>query len=199
MKSYGHLKFLGRLLWWLSREYHNAANVNLTVSAAMLDELSSKGFQRMELWRPAVDTLKYSPAHRCQEMRQRMSTKGIDAPLLLTVSRLAPEKNVCFLAEVMKRNPSASLAVVGDGPQRSELEERFAGLNTRFMGYLVGDDLAKAYASADAFVYASETETMGNVVLEAMASGIPVMAPVHAESRASLRTKFLGFSSIPVM
>ncbi|MBV9123892.1 MAG: glycosyltransferase, partial [Planctomycetes bacterium] len=66
---------------------------------------------------------------------------------------------------------------VGDGPQRADLEQRFAGTNTHFAGYLKGEKLAAAYASADAFVYASETETMGNVILEAMACGAAVVAP----------------------
>src|SRR5262249_58545562 len=81
--------------------------------------------------------------------------------------------------------PGVCLAVVGDGPQRAELERRFEGLDVRFQGYLRGEELAAAYASADAFVYASETETMGNVVLEAMACGCPVVAP-HAGCVPSL-------------
>jgi glycosyltransferase involved in cell wall biosynthesis len=100
-----------------------------------------------------------------------------DRPLLLTVSRLAPEKNVGFLADVLRALPGTRLAVVGDGPQRAELERRFAGLDATFVGYLKGEELAAAYASADAFVYASEMETLGNVVLEAMAAGCPVVAP----------------------
>src|SRR5215472_12447976 len=112
-------------------------------------------------------------------MRARLSNGQAHRPLLLTVSRLAPEKNVGFLADVLDRFPDAALAVVGDGPQRSELEQHFAGKNAHFVGYLKGAELAAAYASADAFVYASETETMGNVVLEAMASGCALVAP-HA-------------------
>ena len=105
--------------------------------------------------------------------------------MLLTVSRLAPEKNVDFLAEVLPAFPDACLAIVGDGPARPQLEQRFRGLDARFVGYLKGEELAAAYASADAFVYASETETMGNVVLEAMACGCPVVAPRggHSQSR----------------
>src|SRR5262249_28842456 len=97
--------------------------------------------------------------------------------LLLTVSRLAPEKNVGFLAEVLRRLPGACLAIVGDGPTRSALEQQFAGTDSRVLGYLKGEELAAAYASADAFVYASETETMGNVILEAMACGRALVAP----------------------
>jgi glycosyltransferase involved in cell wall biosynthesis len=107
----------------------------------------------------------------------RLSGGRPERPLLLTVSRLAPEKNVGFLADVLKSFPNASLAVVGDGPARADLERQFQGLDARFIGYLKGEQLAAAYASADAFVYASETETMGNVVLEAMAAGCAVVAP----------------------
>jgi glycosyltransferase involved in cell wall biosynthesis len=110
-------------------------------------------------------------------MRARLTGDRPNRPLLLTVSRLAPEKNVGFLAGLIQQFPEACLAIVGDGPQRAELERMFNGLDVRFLGYLRGEELAAAYASADAFVYASETETMGNVVLEAMACGSAVVAP----------------------
>jgi glycogen synthase len=96
--------------------------------------------------------------------------------LLLTASRLAPEKNTRFLSEILDRVPAARLGIVGDGPERPALERRFARHPVQFTGCLIGSELAEAYASADVFVYASETETMGNVILEAMASGLPVVA-----------------------
>jgi glycosyltransferase involved in cell wall biosynthesis len=95
------------------------------------------------------------------------------------------EKNVSFLREVLCRCPDITLAIVGDGPYRASLEHQFAGLDVNFMGYFQGQDLVEAYATADAFIYASETETMGNVVLEAMASGQCVIAP-HALGVRSL-------------
>src|SRR5262249_12918170 len=110
-------------------------------------------------------------------MRHRLLGGRTDRRLLLTVSRLAPEKNVGFLADVVGACPDACLAIVGDGPARVDLERRFKGTDTCFLGYLPREELASAYASADAFVYASEMETMGNVVLEAMACGCPVVAP----------------------
>jgi glycosyltransferase involved in cell wall biosynthesis len=140
-------------------------------------ELERRGFQRVRFWPPAVDGSLFHPRQHSPAMRDRLSRGQADRQLLLTVSRLAPEKNVGFLADVLDRFPNACLAVVGDGPQRAELERRFAGRNAHFVGYLKGAELAAAYASADAFVYASETETMGNVVLEAMASGCAVVAP----------------------
>jgi glycosyltransferase involved in cell wall biosynthesis len=177
VKRYRALKPLSLLLWWLTRHYHNRADLNLTVSSAMLDDLVARGFQRVRYWPPAVDATLFHPDARSAGMRARLSGGNPDRTLLLTVSRLAPEKNVEFLAEVLARLPGACLAIVGDGPHRPALEARFAGLDARFFGYLKGGDLAAAYASADAFVYASETETMGNVVLEAMACGCPVVAP----------------------
>lgn len=176
-KRYRGLKPLSSLVWWLTRAYHNRADLNLTVSSAMRDDLIRRGFERVELWPPAVDSDLYHPARRSPGMRERLSGGRPERKLLLTVSRLAPEKNVSFLAGVLKQLPDACLAIVGDGPARPSLEQEFAGLDARFIGYLKGDELAAAYASADAFVYASETETMGNVVLEAMACGQPVVAP----------------------
>lgn len=176
VKQYSGLRRLSRVLWWLTRSYHNTAHRNLTVSSAMAEDLRCRGFERIALWPPAVDSALYSPDRRHAAMRRRLCGIHQESPLLLTVSRLACEKNVSFLTEVLRRVPEATLAIVGDGPQRSQLERRFARYKAQFVGYLHGEELAAAYASADAFVYASETETMGNVVLEAMASGLPVIA-----------------------
>ncbi len=177
VKQYGLLRPLSHVLWWLMKEYHNRADLNLTVSSVMQEDLARRGFRRVRFWPPAVDGRLFTPAARSPEMRARLANGHAGKKLLLTVSRLAPEKNVGFLADVLDRVPDACLAVVGDGPQRPELERRFAGKNAHFVGYLKGAELAAAYASADAFVYASEMETMGNVVLEAMASGCPLVAP----------------------
>jgi glycosyltransferase involved in cell wall biosynthesis len=177
VKQYKVLRPLSALLWWMMREYHNRADVNLTVSKQAQELLTERGFRRVRFWPPAVDGRLFHPDRRSAEMRARLAGPYADKRLLLTVSRLAPEKNVDFLAGVLDRFPDACLAVVGDGPARADLERRFAGKNAHFVGYLKGVELAQAYASADAFVYASETETMGNVVLEAMACGTPVVAP----------------------
>lgn len=179
VKGYKALRPLSALIWWLMKEYHNRADVNLTVSGIMQTDLVNRGFERVELWPPAVDSDLFHPCRKSVAMRDRLTNGRPERKLLLTVSRLAPEKNVGFIADVLRNFPDACLAIVGDGPARGELERRFQGLDARFIGYLKGEQLASAYASADAFVYASETETMGNVVLEAMACGCPVVAP-HA-------------------
>jgi glycosyltransferase involved in cell wall biosynthesis len=177
VKRYPLMKPLAPVLWWLMRDYHNTADRNLTVSAIMQKDLIARGFERVELWPPAVDCELFDPRRSNVQMRRRLSNGRPERRLLVTVSRLAPEKNVGFLVDVIRQLPDAQLAVVGDGPDRAALERRFAGTNTYFFGYMKGEELATAYASADAFVYASETETMGNVVLEAMAAGLAVAAP----------------------
>jgi glycosyltransferase involved in cell wall biosynthesis len=177
VKKYQLLKPLSVLLWWLMKEYHNRADVNITVSSITQEDLVKRGFRRVRYWPPAVDGRLFHPASKSPEMRARLAKGHPDKKLLLTVSRLAPEKNVAFLADVLDHFPDACLAIVGDGPERAALERRFAGRSANFLGYLKGAELAAAYASADAFVYASEMETMGNVVLEAMASGCAVVAP----------------------
>ncbi|OAI54595.1 hypothetical protein AYO44_03375 [Planctomycetaceae bacterium SCGC AG-212-F19] len=177
VKRYLMLKPLAPILWWLMREYHNQADTNITVSSIMQEDLIRRGFRRVRHWPPAVDAKMFSPQAKSPTMRARLAAGHEDKKVLLTVSRLAPEKNVEFLADVLARLPDTCLAVVGDGPHRAALEQRYAGLNVNFLGYLKGASLAAAYASADAFVYASETETMGNVVLEGMAAGCPVVAP----------------------
>jgi glycosyltransferase involved in cell wall biosynthesis len=177
VKGYPALRPLSAVVWHIMRAYHNRADINLTVSSVTLQELVNRGFRRVRLWPPAVDADVFHPRRKSPAMRARLAGGDPDRPLLLTVSRLAPEKNVGFLADVLDRVPEACLAIVGDGPQRADLERRFAGKRAHFVGYLKGVQLAEAYASADAFVYASETETMGNVVLEAMACGSAVVAP----------------------
>lgn len=197
VRRYGLLRPLGGVLWWLMREYHNCASSNLTVSPPMREELERRGFERVGCWPPAVDSELFHPEQRNVELRSRLSNGRPDRPLLLTVSRLAPEKNVEFLADLMARMPDAGLAVVGDGPQRAALERRFAGLNTTFVGYLRGRELAQAYASSDLFVYASETETMGNVVLEAMAAGRAVVAPAAGGIPSLIRQGETGMLFAP--
>ena len=95
--------------------------------------------------------------------------------VLVSVSRLAKEKNLDELLEPIRRLPRARLAIVGSGPHKEALQEQFAGTNTVFTGYMSGLELAQAYASADVFAFPSRSETLGLVALEAFASGVPVV------------------------
>jgi glycosyltransferase involved in cell wall biosynthesis len=128
------------------------------------------------IWRGGVDAERFHPSRRSVAMRLRLTGGRPDRPLLLYVGRLALEKRVDALHPLLGDLEHAALAIVGDGPERSRLERRFAGTHTVFTGFLEGEDLAAAYASADVFVMPSTTETLGFVVLEAMASGVPVVA-----------------------
>jgi glycosyltransferase involved in cell wall biosynthesis len=162
--------------WTFLRWIHNQADLNLCLSYATRSDLEAHGFQRVKVWSRGVDTGQFHPGHRSAEWRGRLSGGHPDAPLLLFVSRLSPEKRVEWLHPVLNALPGARLAIVGDGPLRPALERTFADTPTVFTGYLHGRDLASAYAAADIFVFPAANETFGNVVLEAMASGLPVVA-----------------------
>jgi len=170
------LGVLSEPLWTYLRWVHNQMDLNLCPSHATQAELEARGFQRLKVWSRGVDTDRFHPRHRTQSWRMRLGGGHPDAPLLLFVSRLSPEKRVEWLRPVLDVVPSARLAIVGDGPARPWLEQRFADTRTVFTGYLHGEDLARAYAAADIFVFPAANETFGNVVLEAMASGLPVVA-----------------------
>jgi glycosyltransferase involved in cell wall biosynthesis len=92
------------------------------------------------------------------------------------VGRLAPEKGIERLKAILREVPGTRLAIVGDGPARRDLEREFAGNATVFTGVLQGEDLAAAYASADAFLFPSTTDTLGLAMIEALASGLPIVA-----------------------
>ena len=109
-------------------------------------------------------------------MRKKLLGKFSDeGELLIYVGRLSAEKQIERIKPVLKALPNARLALVGDGPYRNQLEKIFEGTPTTFVGYLAGEELASAYASGDAFLFPSSTETLGLVLLEAMAAGCPVV------------------------
>eukprot|EP00879_Flechtneria_rotunda_P023746 GHRR01025139.1.p1 GENE.GHRR01025139.1~~GHRR01025139.1.p1 ORF type:complete len:359 (+),score=96.89 GHRR01025139.1:158-1234(+) len=130
----------------------------------------------IDVWQRGVDTDMFNPRHNNAAMRVRMTDGHPEDPLLVYVGRLGAEKNTEALKDILQQVPGARLALVGDGPQRQELEQVLAGMPVKFMGMMKGEELSQAYASADVFVMPSETETLGFVVLEAMASGVPVVA-----------------------
>lgn len=165
------------LLWLFFRTLHNLANLNLAPSRFTQRELQAHNFKRVRVWGRGVDTALFHPARRSREWRERLSGGELRAPLLLYVGRLSVEKRVSWLRPLLDTLPDVRLALVGDGPARAALERLFADTPTTFTGYLRGEALAAAYASADIFVFPAMNETLGNVVLEAMASGLPVVAP----------------------
>jgi glycosyltransferase involved in cell wall biosynthesis len=175
LEHYG-MGMLEPLLWELLKAAHNQARLNLCTSTAMVQELSEKGIQHTDLWQRGVDTELFRPELRQQATRDKLLGGHSDTgKLLLYIGRLSAEKQIERIRPVLEAIPDARLALVGDGPHRQQLEAYFRGLPATFVGYLAGEELASAYASGDAFVFPSSTETLGLVLLEAMAAGCPVV------------------------
>ena len=175
LHHYG-LGVLEGLLWELLKGAHNQAALNLCTSSAMVTELSEHGIERVNLWQRGVDTETFHPDRATPEMRHYLSQGEPASQLLLYVGRLGAEKEIEQIRAILAAIPGTRLAIVGDGPHRAYLESYFAATPTHFVGYLGGEKLAAAYAVADAFVFPSRTETLGLVLLEAMAAGCPVIA-----------------------
>ncbi|MEL6262006.1 MAG: glycosyltransferase [Cyanobacteria bacterium J06626_6] len=171
-----NLGLLEGVLWELLKAMHNNAALNLCTSTAMQAELTAHDIERVEVWQRGVDTDLFRPELRSEEMRSRLSSGHPDAPILIYIGRLSAEKEIDRIKPVLEAIPGARLALVGDGPHREDLEKHFEGTPTNFVGYLAGEELGAAYASADAFIFPSRTETLGLVLLEAMAAGCPVVA-----------------------
>jgi sulfoquinovosyltransferase len=171
--------FLVEPMWAVIRFLHNAATLTLATSEEMRKEMVSFGAaaaSRIKVWRKGVDAELFHPRYASAAWRHTLSGGEPQRPLIVHVGRLGAEKNLPVLRDILQRIPEARLAFVGDGPYRPELEAMFQGTPTVFTGMLSGEDLSAAYASADAVFTPSETETLGFVVLEAMASGTPVVA-----------------------
>ena len=161
--------------WW-TRTLHNRARINLCTSESTRKYLSENGIERLHVWPQGVDTTRFHPKKFSEEWRIKLSGGHPDAPVLLYVGRLGREKSIGSLKEVLRAMPGVRLTLVGDGPARGELEEEFAGMPAVFSGTRRGAELTAAYASADALVFPSTTETLGLAMLEALSSGLPVIA-----------------------
>ncbi|MEL3908757.1 MAG: glycosyltransferase family 1 protein [Treponemataceae bacterium] len=171
-----HFGLLKPLCWWYLRHLHNSAPINFTTSKAMKRLLESKGIHNVRVLPIGLDENMRSSKFKNSEMRNFLSGGEVEKKLLIFVGRLAPEKDVESLLPLIKGNQNLRLAIVGGGPLEEELREKFAGTPTVFTGFLKGEKLAQAFASADAFIFPSTSETLGLVLTEAMASSIPVIA-----------------------
>jgi len=145
------------------RRFHQASGRTMVATSSLMGELRSRGFTNIALWSRGVDAELFRP-----DAEKR---KNNAPPVLLYVGRVAVEKNI---EAFLKIDLPGKKVVVGDGPARRELEERYA--DVYFAGYRQGEELAAMFASADVFVFPSLTDTFGVVMLEAMASGVPVAA-----------------------
>ncbi len=169
------LRFLSEPSRIFLRDVHNQAHVNLCTSVPMVNSARGLGIRRVRLWPKAVDTDLYHPDKRSHAMRVRLTGGHPDAPLMVYVGRLSFEKRLDWLYAPVTQLPDVRLALVGSGPAESVLRERFKDTRTVFTGYMSGSELAAAYASADVFAFPSDTETLGFVAMEAMASGVPAV------------------------
>ncbi len=181
------------IAWDLLRSLHNQAVINLGISEPIAGELRERGVERVEVgWRGGVDTTLFHPRRATAEMRERLTCGQPDAPLVVSVGRLSAEKGLDLLGPMLGALPGVRLAVVGDGPHRQTLEQELAGLPAHFAGYLRGEELAVAVASADVLVFPSQTDTLGLVLLEAMAAGTPVVAANSGGVPSVVRHGFNG-------
>ncbi|WCJ28436.1 D-inositol 3-phosphate glycosyltransferase [Euphorbia peplus] len=170
--------WLVKPMWLVIKFLHRAADLTLVPSVAIGRDLQAArvtAANKIRLWNKGVDSDSFHPRFRSEEMRCRLSGGEPEKPLIVHVGRIGVEKSLDFLKSVMERLPEARIAFIGDGPYREELEKLFSGMPAVFTGMLGGEELSQAYASGDVFAMPSESETLGLVVLEAMASGIPVV------------------------
>jgi glycosyltransferase involved in cell wall biosynthesis len=194
MSHHFHLGFIEPLVDQLTRIVFNAADYSLAPSNLVLDYMTRIGIERVGLWKRGVNADRFNPRFWDASMRAHLSDGHVDDTLLLYVGRLSSEKQVEHLKAVLEHVPGTRLALVGDGPAREDLQAYFAGTATKFVGYLKGEALSQAYASADIFVFPSAIETFGLVVVEAMAAGLPVVASRVGGVRDVVQDGVNGFS-----
>jgi glycosyltransferase involved in cell wall biosynthesis len=180
------------------RKFHNATHCTMVPTQGLMAELSKIGFDRLMVVPRGVDTENFSPAKRNEQLRQSWGATA-ETQVLLSVGRLAVEKNLdtvvrCFKS-LQARGLPVKLVIVGDGPMRQALERSIP--EAIFAGTRTGQDLAKHYASADLFIFPSLTETFGNVTIEAMASGLAVVAYDHAAAGQLIEHKRNGMVLAP--
>jgi len=176
--SHYNLGFLAQPGWSFLRWFHNGARRTYCPTRAILQDLSARGFRQPQVWPRGVDTARFAPQFRSTALRASLGASD-DTLVVTYVGRLASEKGVQVALDALRQASAARpgairFHVVGDGPYEGRLRER-APDGTRFAGRLEGQALSEAYASGDLFIFPSTTDTFGNVLLEAMASGLPIL------------------------
>lgn len=171
-----NMSLLKPVLWEYIRYWHTKSDFNITVSQSLMNELNDEMIPTQGVLPRGIDIEGRHPDFFDQELYDELTFNEPSHKLLVYVGRLAPEKDIEHLRAMFDHRNDLCLAIVGDGPDRERLEEVFAGTKTSFLGFKHGEDLSKAFATGDAFVFPSTSETFGLVISEAMASGIPVIA-----------------------
>ena len=198
LKTY-KTSFLEPVCWRYLRWFHNSTRATFCPSKSTMELLGSKGFYNVDIWSRGVDNLRFNPAKRDVELRNDLGV-GADDLIMTYAGRLANEKNLKMLLEaweLIQNHQNCFLLFIGDGP----LRQRFESLQLPrviFAGYCYGENLARMYASSDLFVFPSLSETFGNVVLEAMASGLPVVGYNVQGPRDIIQDKITGLLVDPI-
>ena len=186
-KHYG-LGVLAGGIGTLLRRFHNRSQATLAPTQECAEQLIGQGFNNVHLFTRGVDTGLYRPQRRSSALRRSWGCKD-DCLIALYVGRIAAEKNLALAVRafdaIRQQRPNARFVLVGDGPELAQLKHRRSDFI--FAGAKTGKDLACHYASGDLFLFPSLTETFGNVVAEAMASGLPVLAFDYAAARHYIR------------
>lgn len=193
-RYYG-MKWLERFLTVYMRHFYNRCEQVYAPSQSMVDELRAAHIGRdIRLWTRGVDSALFHPEKRDLAWRRALGFADDDI-VVVFVGRLVLEKGIDVFVDTLARAPGVKALVVGDGPERARFEDRLH--DGRFLGYLEGEALARAYASADIFFNPSVTETFGNVTLEAMASGTPPVCADAAGSASLIAHERTGLLAAP--
>ncbi|MCI0511238.1 glycosyltransferase involved in cell wall biosynthesis [Chromohalobacter marismortui] len=172
-----HLRALSGIVTAGLRYFHNRCHMTLVPTRLQADRLLQRGFRHVDILGRGIDAERFAPTRRDAQLRARWGADD-HRPVALYAGRLAAEKNTRLLVRALREmqfvQPNVIPVLVGDGPERSRLERQLP--DAIFTGFLTGEALAQHYASADMFLFPSHSETYGNVVPEAMASGLPVVA-----------------------
>jgi glycosyltransferase involved in cell wall biosynthesis len=196
---YYDLQFFSKPLWKYMKWFHSPFKKLFVPSNDTLEKLNSRGFSNLEIWPRGVDCQLYHPKYEKTIVRNRyeISTKFV----LTYVGRLAPEKDLKTLMKIADSlppeiNKHIHWLIAGDGPLLDELKSA-AQPNMTFTGYLKGIELAEVYSATDLFIFPSSTETFGNVVLEALASGTPVIGANSGGVKNIISTGVTGYLCTP--
>jgi len=197
-----YLKYYGfgwfeRFGWEYLRWFYNQSAQTFVPSQATIHELKVKGFENLSLWERGIDTSSFSPMYADKRLRERWSPNG--APIALFTGRLVKEKDIDILIQsdaiLRQRGIDYRLVFVGDGPMKDEITRAIP--DAVMAGFLRGEELSRAYASADIFAFPSTTESFGNVVLEAAASGLPGVVPSEGGVGNLVKDSETGFLAKP--
>lgn len=186
--------FAGRAMLRYLRWFHNKCALTTVPDQVLIERLTTDGVERLEMLGRGADTELFRPERRSQALRAKWGVEG-DSPVAIYVGRAAAEKNIPLALEAWQRAratcPKLKMVVVGDGPVRQRLERQWPEVH--FAGMRYDEDLATHYASADLFLFASESETFGNVVVEALASGLVTLTYDYAAGRQFIRSGDNGY------